>query len=897
VAPYPHRTNVRQLRGHRLRFLVARPNLVVKLLFIIITVVFSKAVFAATPLSLNTHALIGAAARTSLNGDTTTASTPRVVSLTATPTSLTFGPVAVGVSQTKPVALLNSGSTALTITQVSLNGSSFSTPGLVLPIKLSAGQNIPINVTFAAQTTASVNGTMSVTATGSTRGGKGWKSSSGVTTASVALSGSGTSQGQLGVSPASLNFGGVQVGSTQTLPVQVTNAGGTSFTLSQANVSGSGYTVQGLVLPLTLAAGQTAGFSVKFTPQAAGSVSGSVGLVSDAVNSNVSIPLTGSGLTAGSLSASPSSLTFGNVQISTNKKLTTTISNTGGTSVTISQATVSGGGMSVSGLTLPLTLAAGQTATATVTFAPASGGSVSGNLVITSNGSNPTLAIPVSGVGTTAGTLAASPASLAFGNVQTGTNASLSETVTNTGGMNVTITQAATSGGAYSLSGLTLPKTLAPGQGVTFTVKCSPTVSGYTNGTVTVVSDASNPSLSIPASGTAVSAGVLAANPTSVNFGNVAVGSNARATVTLSNSGGSSVTVSQLTTTGTGLSFSGVALPLTLSAGQTTAFTVTFVPQTTGTLSGNVSVVSNASNTTLNIPVSGSGVSGGTLSANPTSINFGSVAVGSTKSQNEVLTNSGGSNLTLSTVAATGSGYNIIGPTLPLTLSAGQSATFSVVFSPVDSGSSAGSLTITTDVSSLNVPLSGSGTAQGQLAVNPTSLSFGSTVVGLSTTKSVTLSATGASVTVSSASSTSSEYTITGLTFPFTIESGTSKTFNVNFAPKATGTASGTISVTSNAMNTPLALSVSGTGAAPPQHSVTLSWNPSTSVVAGYNVYRGSVSGGPYTRVGSATIATPAYTDDTVQAGSSYYYVVTAINDSGIESFYSNQVQAVIPSP
>jgi fibronectin type 3 domain-containing protein len=49
--------------------------------------------------------------------------------------------------------------------------------------------------------------------------------------------------------------------------------------------------------------------------------------------------------------------------------------------------------------------------------------------------------------------------------------------------------------------------------------------------------------------------------------------------------------------------------------------------------------------------------------------------------------------------------------------------------------------------------------------------------------------------------------------------------------------------------------------------------------------------------VGSATIATPAYTDDTVQAGSSYYYVVTAINDSGIESFYSNQVQAVIPSP
>jgi fibronectin type 3 domain-containing protein len=94
-----------------------------------------------------------------------------------------------------------------------------------------------------------------------------------------------------------------------------------------------------------------------------------------------------------------------------------------------------------------------------------------------------------------------------------------------------------------------------------------------------------------------------------------------------------------------------------------------------------------------------------------------------------------------------------------------------------------------------------------------------------------------------------------------------------------------------------LALSLSGTGAAPPQHSVTLSWNPSTSAVAGYNVYRGSASGGPYTRVGTATISSPGYTDDTVQAGSSYYYVVTAVNDSGSESSYSNQVQAVIPTP
>ena len=61
-------------------------------------------------------------------------------------------------------------------------------------------------------------------------------------------------------------------------------------------------------------------------------------------------------------------------------------------------------------------------------------------------------------------------------------------------------------------------------------------------------------------------------------------------------------------------------------------------------------------------------------------------------------------------------------------------------------------------------------------------------------------------------------------------------------------------------------------------------------------MYRAGVSGGPYASVASANSGT-SYVDGSVQAGQTYYYVVTAVDTNGTESVYSNQVQAVIPSP
>jgi fibronectin type 3 domain-containing protein len=117
----------------------------------------------------------------------------------------------------------------------------------------------------------------------------------------------------------------------------------------------------------------------------------------------------------------------------------------------------------------------------------------------------------------------------------------------------------------------------------------------------------------------------------------------------------------------------------------------------------------------------------------------------------------------------------------------------------------------------------------------------------------------------------------------------------VQFSPTTAGSVNGNISVASNATGSPATITLSGTGVAPVQHSVSLSWTASTSTVSGYNVYRSTVSGGSYAKINSSLVAVLSYTDSTVQSGTTYYYVTTAVDSTGAESVFSNEASAPIP--
>ena len=172
------------------------------------------------------------------------------------------------------------------------------------------------------------------------------------------------------------------------------------MTLSQASVTGSGFSISGLTLPLTLTPGQSTNFNVAFAPAVVGSVSGSVSLVSNAPNSPLAISLSGTGVAATFLlGANPTSLGFGTVNIGSNSSLGVTLTNNGNSNVTISSVTVSGTGFSASGISAGTTLTPNQSVTLNVAFAPTAASSLIGSVAVVSNATNSPAIIALSGFG------------------------------------------------------------------------------------------------------------------------------------------------------------------------------------------------------------------------------------------------------------------------------------------------------------------------------------------------------------------------------------------------------------------------------------------------------------------------------------------------------------------
>jgi hypothetical protein len=472
-----------------------------------------------------------------------------------------------------------------------------------------------------------------------------------------------------------------------------------------------------------------------------------------------------------------------------------TIQNSGQADVQISQISVTGAGFSVSGVAAPVTVPAGQSMALQSTFAPTAAGVASGAITVTSNTTNSTANVTLSGSGVGATyTMSLAPASLSFGNINVGSSATQNVQLSNTGNTSVTLTQIAASGSGISVSAVATPLTLAPSQGAVLTVRYSPMTSGATAGSVTVT-NSYGVNVTEAVMGTAVQAG-LSVTPASASFGSVVSGNTNSQTIQVKNSGTANLTISQATVTGTGFSLTGLALPLTLTPGQSGNFNVQYAPQGTGSVSGAVSIVSNALNSPTNVALSGTGVAATyTISLNPTSLSFGSVTDGSSAAQGFTVTNKGNSNVAISGMNVTGTGYSILSGAGAVTLSPNQSASVSV-----------------------------------------------------------------------------------------------------QFAPKTAGSANGGVTIASNATGSASSVTLSGTGVAPSvAHTVGLNWGASTSSVAGYNVYRSTVSGTSYAKVNSAPVGGASYADGSVQNGQTYYYVATAVDGSGNESVYSNEVAATVP--
>jgi archaellum component FlaF (FlaF/FlaG flagellin family) len=807
--------------------------------------------------------------------------------LSVSPATLNFGNMTVSQSASQTVKLTNTGNSNVVINMANVTGSAFGIAGLALPTTLQAGQSL----SFSAQ--------FSPTAAGAAVGSISFTDNAPNSPQTLTLSGNGVlTSSTLGASPASLSFGNVAVGSNGQQTVTLTNTGNASAAISAVTTVGAGFSVTGLTVPVTIGANQSASFTAQFAPTSAGAASGSVTITSSANNATLSIPLSGSG-TQGNLTANPVNVSFGNVIVGANGTSSVTLTNSGSASISISQANVSGAGFSITGLATPTTLGAGQTASFTAKFAPASAGNAAGSVSIVNNSPTSPLVINLSGTGVASQPqITLTPTSISFGSEAVGSSTSQTVSLSNPGNAPLTVTQLAVSGLGYSVNGPAMPMTINAGSSASFSAIFAPTSAGNTAGTISVVSNASGSPSAIAMSGTGT-ASQLGASPSFVAFGSVLTGSTGSQVITLTNSGSASLTISQATASGAGFSISGIATPLTINAGQVATFTAQFAPTTSGNAAGSISIVSNAPNSPLAIALTGTGTQP-QIATSPSSAAFGSVSTGTSNSQTITVTNGGSASLTISSVSVTGTGFNISGISAPLTILAGKNTTFNAVFAPTTAGAVSGSITLVNNSPSspLSIPLSGTGVASTKvLGLSTTNLSFGNVNDGSSSSLSVALTNNGnASVTISNVSVSGAGFTASGVTSGEMLTPNQSVTVTVQFAPAAAGAVNGAVTISSDATNSPATIGLSGTGISTTPHTVSLAWTASTSSVSGYNVYRGTTPSGPYpTKLNPSLVGSVQFTDNTVAAGQTYYYVVTAVDSSDVESTFSNQATAIIP--
>jgi len=605
-----------------------------------------------------------------------------------------------------------------------------------------------------------------------------------------------TPQEAVQISPSDLTFASVAVGQKATQIATLTNTGNQAVTITQLASSAIEFATSGLATPMLIRPGQSARFTVIFTGSTSGSASGTLTAMTSHGGNSSHVKLKGNAAAGASqLSLSATTLNFGNVLVNGNVTQAVTLQNSGQSDVQVAQIAVTGGAFSVSGIAAPLTISAGQSMALQTTFAPKAAGAATGAITVTSNATNPTSTVALSGSAVAASyTMSLSPSSLNFGNVSAGSSTKQNVQVSNSGNSSVTVTQVAASGAGISVGGLAAPVALAPSQSLTLSVTFAPTTAGATTGSVTVTNnDGVNAVAAV--TGTQVQPG-LSLTPTSASFGSVVTGNTNSQTVQIRNSGTSSLTVSQATVTGAGFTLSGLAAPLTLTPGQSGNFNVQYAPQSAGNVSGAVSIVSNAPNSPATVALSATGVvASHTISVNPSSLSFGSVTDGSSASQGFTVTNTGNSNVAISGITATGTGYSLLSGAGAVTLSPNQSTSVSV-----------------------------------------------------------------------------------------------------QFAPSAAGSANGSVNILSDATGSASSVALSGTGVAPTvPHSVALNWGASSSSVAGYNVYRSTVSGTAYAKMNGSMVGGVNYADSNVQSGHTYYYVATAVDASGTESVYSNEVAAIVP--
>ena len=633
-------------------------------------------------------------------------------------------------------------------------------------------------------------------------------------------------------SPSSLNFNGVQVGSTSTAQtITLTNSGTGTLNITSIGVTGvnAGDFAQTNTCPATLSSGQSCSISATFTPAGAGSRSASLTVTDNAANNPQSVPLSGTGqaLTAPIVSLSPTSLTFASQNVGTSSApQTITVTNVGTAALSIGSVSITGTnpGDFSSTNTCPSgadSLAVNASCTISVTYSPTAGGMRAANLTLTDNAADSPQSAALVG--------SAIVPTVYFRDGFESGNFNLWNLPSGDSTGTRTVQTQVVNNGIYAASFTNATNKYS----YVYTAMASPHSQTFTRFYFRL---ATLPQTTPLAIGSAVSGSSSWEIDYDSSFqgldfyfwdstGNVDSVFSTRGSI-LANTWYCVEIGDSQTTAGVGQAWLNGALIGTVNANLSTASpfaTLMLYTTSAGTVYFDDVVVSNLYNGPLN--------PGPAANLNPANLVFGNQLVNSTSSaQTVTLSNQGTAPLSISNIALSGTNAGEFAqtnncPSGASTLAIGASCTISVTFTPSATGTRSATLVITDNdpTGSQNVPLSGTGAPPTPGAtVTPASVTYSSTAVGItSAAQVITVKSSGtAPLSISSiglGGTNPGDFALTS-NCPGganTLAAGASCTISATFTPTSTGTRSAIVIIADNDPSGTQSVSLSGTGTTP----------------------------------------------------------------------------------
>jgi len=428
------------------------------------------------------------------------------------------------------------------------------------------------------------------------------------------LTATGAPQAAMTLNPTSLAFASQAVGTASTAQaITVTNTGTAGLAVSSINTTGD-FTETDTCAGVAVAVGGSCTVQVEFLPTAVGARLGLLTVYGNVAGGQATATLSGTGIAGAAVVLTPLSLVFGATAIgATSAAQNITISNTGGVSVTLQTAVVTGD-FKISANTCGTSLASQVGCTVAIVFAPTASGTRTGSFSITDSSGTQTASL--SGTGTAVATDTLSPLSLTFASQQLSTaSAAQAVSLTNNGDVALSlVTASITTGDFTAVNGC--GTSLIGHSSCAIRVAFVPKHLGQDGGTLTVSDQFRSQTVMLNGTGVAP-AGVSLSPVGALTFGAMGVSlTSAAQTVTLTNNGGTVLTIGSVAVVGDfGIAGGGNGCGATLGVGQACTVQVVFAPTVAGSRTGSLSVTDSAGNSPQTIALSGTGIDF-TLSAN-----------------------------------------------------------------------------------------------------------------------------------------------------------------------------------------------------------------------------------------------------------------------------------------